>query len=452
MQNPDIQKYITALKSIKSGNFNISVPKHPDPKIEELGQLIREVGQSFSKKIEESDIIFQITEKINENINLEDVWNDIYDTVKQIIPYNRLRVTRILDDQKTVRTCWQKTDSDIVIIKKGYKTQLKGSSLQKIIESGKPRLINNIEEYYKDHPDSISTKLILQEGMKSSLSCPMYALNQPIGFLFFSSRNINTYNQHHIDMYNKLSPHLSMIVKKSRMRKQLLELDELKNQFLGIAAHDLKSPTNVIKSYLALWKQGYYGSYDKAQKMSLDVIERNADRMIMLIDDLLDLSAIESGAIQINKKIINFNELILDNYISNKSIAEKKSIKLILDINDELPEANLDANRIYQVIDNYISNAIKYSQPGTEVVLSAEVKDDILQVSVKDQGEGIPKNKQKVLFTKFGKAGVKPTGKEKSTGLGLFIVQQIIEGHDGVVWVDSEIGKGSTFHFQIPLM
>jgi len=85
-------------------------------------------------------------------------------------------------------------------------------------------------------------------------------------------------------------------------------------------------------------------------------------------------------------------------------------------------------------------------------VLSAEVKDDILQVSVKDQGEGIPKNKQKVLFTKFGKAGVKPTGKEKSTGLGLFIVQQIIEGHDGVVWVDSEIGKGSTFHFQIPLM
>ncbi len=452
MQNLDVQEYIKALKSIKNGNYDITISEQSDPNMAELGQLIKEVGQSFQEKIEISDILFKITEKVNQNINLEDVWNHIYNTVKQIIPYSRLRVTRILDNNKTVRTCWQKTDSDVVIIKKGFETNLEGSSLEEIIESGKPRIINDLKEYYKVHPHSETTKLVLEEGMQSSFSCPMYALNKPIGFLFFSSREKNTYNKNHIKMYEKISIHLSMVVKKSRMRQRLLELDELKNQFLGIAAHDLKSPINVIRSYVTLWKENYYGQYDGAQKLSLDIIERNGNRMIALIDDLLDLSAIESGAMQINKITVNFNELILNNYISNKSVAEKKLIELILNIKEELPEINIDPNRIYQAIDNYISNAIKYSPSETKIILTAEIIDEQMQVSVKDCGRGIPDDKLGILFTKFGKAGVRPTGKEKSTGLGLFIVQQIIEGHGGKVWVKSESGVGSTFYFQIPLI
>lgn len=451
MDERQLNKYFDALKNLKEGNFNFKIEPSSDPDLDKLGSLIDQVANSFQQKLERSNKLFKLTEQVNEGVNLDEIWNHVYDAFQEIIPYDRIGVARLEDEGETVVSCWARSNEQKVKLQAGYQSPLKGSSLQKIIKTGQPRILNDLEQYLEEHPDSHSTKLIVSEGMRSSLTCPMYAMNHPTGFIFFSSREKNTYKNAHVGVFQQVSNHLSMIVEKSRMMQRLRELDDLKNQFLGIAAHDLKSPINVINNYINIWKQGYYGDYDEQQKKSLDIMERNCTRMRTLIDDLLDLSAIESGEIEINREQVNLNEIILNYYVTNKSMAEKKSIQLELDLPEELPDVQADKDRIIQVIDNYVSNAVKYSEPDTKVVLGAQILQDSIQVYVKDQGPGIPKQKQDKLFTRFGKVGVKPTGKEKSTGLGLYITKIIIDGHGGEVDVQSEEGQGSTFYFKLPL-
>ncbi|HMA61949.1 MAG TPA: GAF domain-containing sensor histidine kinase [bacterium] len=451
MDERQLNKYFKALKNLKAGNYNLQLESSSDPALDKLGRLIDQVGNSFHQKLERSNKLFKLTEQVNEGVNLDEIWNHVYDAFQEIIPYNRIGVARLEDEGETVVSCWARSDEEKVKLQAGYQSPLEGSSLQKIIKTGQPRILNDLEQYLEEHPNSHSTKLIVSEGMRSSLTCPMYAMNRPTGFIFFSSRHKNTYKNAHVGVFQQVSNHLSMIVEKSRIMQRLRELDDLKNQFLGIAAHDLKSPINVINNYINIWKQGYYGDYDEQQKKSLDIMERNCNRMRTLIDDLLDLSAIESGKIEINKEQVNLNEIILNYYVTNKSMAEKKSINLELDLPEELPDIQADKDRIIQVIDNYVSNAVKYSESDTKVTLGAKILKDSIQVYVKDQGPGIPKKKQDKLFTRFGKVGIKPTGKEKSTGLGLYITKIIIDGHGGEVGVQSEEGQGSLFYFRLPL-
>ncbi len=443
---PKLTKYFTALTKIKNGNYDVKFEK-PD----ELGQLIEKVAGLTRSKLEESNKLFKITEKINGVVDLEDVWNHVYDSFKTIIPYDRIGVSRLVGGNTTVRACWFRSEADNVKITRGYSAPLHGSSLERIIETGEPRIINDLEEYYRQHPNSHSTKLILAEGMHSSLTCPTYALGKPTGFIFFSSMEKDKYRDAHVGLFQQISNHLGIIVEKSRIMERLKELDELKNQFLGIAAHDLRSPANLIKYHINIWKEGYLGEFSPQQKNTMEIIERNCDRMRKLIDDLLDLSAIESGEISINKTETDFVKMVTDYFENTKHLREEKSINVKLDIDDQIPTIKIDQDRILQVIENYVSNAIKYSNPGTEVTFKIEKLTNHLKVSVIDQGQGISPENQKKLFTKFGKAGVKPTGKEKSTGLGLFICKNIIEKHGGNVDVTSEVGKGSSFSFTLPV-
>ncbi len=439
-------KYFAALTKIKNGNYDVNFEDH-----DELGQLIETVADLTRSKLEQSNKLFKITEEINGVVDLNDVWNHVYDSFKSIIPYDRIGVSRLIDDNTTVRACWYRSESDKAKLTHGYSAPLKGSSLEKIIETGEPRILNDLEAYSHEHPNSHSTKLILQEGMRSSLTCPTYALGKPTGFIFFSSMEKNKYRGAHVGLFQQISNHLGMIVEKSRIMERLQELDELKNQFLGIAAHDLRSPANLIKYHINIWKDGYLGEFSPQQKNTMEIIERNCDRMRKLIDDLLDLSAIESGEISINKTETDFVKMVTEYFENTSHLRKEKSITVKLDIDDQIPTIKIDQDRILQVIENYVSNAIKYSNPGTEVIFKFEKLTNYLKISIIDQGQGIPPENIKKLFTKFGKAGVKPTGKEKSTGLGLFICKNIIEKHGGEVGFNSTVGEGSTFWFTLPI-
>jgi len=135
----------------------------------------------------------------------------------------------------------------------------------------------------------------------------------------------------------------------------------------------------------------------------------------------------------------------------NNFFANEKDISINLGLRDEIPLIDFDRNKIEQVLNNLISNAIKYSYPNTEINIEVEREGDFLLTKVIDQGQGIPEDEQPNIFKAFQKASTKPTAGEKSTGLGLAIAKKIVEGHKGEIWVKSEVGKGSTFYFKLPM-
>jgi signal transduction histidine kinase len=231
-------------------------------------------------------------------------------------------------------------------------------------------------------------------------------------------------------------------------QQKLLELDEQKNKFLGMAAHDLRNPLTSIIGFSQLLLNTPLDENSKQE--FLNIIHQVSNEMLFTLNDLLDISVIESGKFDLHVKEHDLVELIAYRIRLITLTAQQKNIQ----IQTQLPEKLLlffDRDRIGQVIDNLVSNGIKYSPKNTTIRVQLFIEEKQVKISVFDEGVGIPLDKQHRLFGHFSKLGSKPTGGEKSTGLGLAIVKRIVEAHGGNVGVMSEPNKGSCFFFALPL-
>ena len=451
LTDPRILKYLEVALAMKQGSFNVDLSREGTDEVAKLGTALEELARTLEKRFEEIKTLSDITTRINSGMMLHDVLNFIFESFRPIIPYDRIGCAFIEENGKLVRAYWARSDAPDMEIKKGYTGLLEGSSLQTIMNTGQPRILNNLETYLLDHPRSEATQKILKEGMRSSFTCPLRAIGRPIGFLFFSSLKPHTYAKVHQDIYVQIANQLSTIVEKSRYLQQLFELNELKNRFLGMAAHDLRSPLSTIKGYLDLFLAGGLGELTSDQHEVLNDMNQSSDMMLGLINDLLDVTAIETGNLRLHRQPTDPAELLSATQSSLRVLALAKSMEIKLDIPETLPIVKLDQARIKQVLTNLITNAVKYSFSRTVILLNVKVFEKEVWISVKDQGQGIPVEEMKNLFKDFSRTSVKPTAGEKSIGLGLAITRRIVEAHGGIIWVDSEIGKGSTFTFSLPL-
>jgi signal transduction histidine kinase len=231
---------------------------------------------------------------------------------------------------------------------------------------------------------------------------------------------------------------------------QLRELNNQKNEFLGMAAHDLRNPIAVIQNASLVLAR--YASEDLSEKQQefLKKIHDTSKFMLELLNNLLDISKIEAGKLELEITKNNYPDFIRKNVEFNRFFSTEKGISIHLVLSDDIPLVDFDKNKIEQVLNNLISNAIKYSHPNTMISIEVLREKDFIVTKVIDQGQGIPGDELPHIFKPFQKASIKPTAGEKSTGLGLAIVKKIVEGHQGNIGVESEVGKGSTFFFKLP--
>lgn len=230
----------------------------------------------------------------------------------------------------------------------------------------------------------------------------------------------------------------------------LAELNAEKNRILGIAAHDLRNPVGATSAYADLIKESIDSLNRDETIKYLNIIDSNGRFALNLLDQLLDISAIESGKIELNMALNNYVSLIHSVVEALAIFANKKKISIEIRIDAKNLLFVFDEIRITQVLENLISNALKYSPSGTNILIMVGIEDGNVVTNVADQGQGIPPEEMTKLFRPFGTTKNKATGGEKSTGLGLSIVQKIVTLHHGTIEVDSEVGKGSVFRFSLP--
>ncbi len=450
MVDARILQYRDAAIAMKNGQFDLKALNGKD-EIGQLGQALTDLGAVLEKQFDRMRTLSQITAQINAGLTLDEVLNQVFESFRSIIPYDRIGFSLLEEDGQVVRARWARSDAPEIKLAIGYSARLAGSSLQQIVETSQPRVLNDLEAYLQEHPQSESTRLIVAEGIRSSLTCPLIAVGKPIGFMFFSSMQSNTYQDAHVEFFLGIAGQLAVIVEKSRLYQQLVELNQLKNKFLGIAAHDLRSPIGVIKSFTQLFLQDYLGEVPEEQREILVKMDKSCETMLTLINDLLDVSAIEAGHLELKLYEVDLTAFLRECHAAHVLWARAKNIELALDLAPDLPAVTMEPDRINQVMNNLITNAIKYSNPGTVVTLRARRAGDEVAISVQDQGQGIPAKEIPKLFTDFGKTSVRPTGGETSIGLGLAIVKRMVEAHGGRIGVESLVGAGSTFTFTLPL-
>ncbi|MBI2600164.1 MEDS domain-containing protein [Candidatus Daviesbacteria bacterium] len=229
---------------------------------------------------------------------------------------------------------------------------------------------------------------------------------------------------------------------------ELKRLEQQKDHFLGVATHELKTPVTSIKAYAQVLQQVFYDQGDIKSAEMLGKMEGQVNRLISLIKELLDITRIQTGKLQFNKDYFDFNEMV------DETVEEVQRISPAHEMVKELARTTVvygDRERIGQVLTNFLTNAVKYSQRKNQVKVMTNGKNGQIVLSVQDFGIGIPKEKQQKIFKRFYQ--IETLGERTPTGLGLglYISSEIIKRHEGKIWVESETGKGSVFSFSIPL-
>lgn len=235
-----------------------------------------------------------------------------------------------------------------------------------------------------------------------------------------------------------------------RMEKANKE-SKIKSHFLGMAAHELKNPLGLIMTYNKVLTNTL-GSRASEEELSILKESKKATlEALEMVESLLDVSMIESGQLELNIEKSSLSLVILRSVQYNQDHANSKNIKLRTDIQEDFPSIPIDFQKIQQVVSNLISNAIKFSKPGTEIIVKlSKAGDNLAGISIIDQGVGIEEKYMDRLFLPFEKTKSLPTAGESSAGLGLTICEKIVEAHNGTIRVESEVGVGSSFHVMIP--
>jgi signal transduction histidine kinase len=228
------------------------------------------------------------------------------------------------------------------------------------------------------------------------------------------------------------------------------ELTQLKSEFVTLVSHELRTPLTSIAGYVELLLEEQGGTSAEAQREPLGIVKRNADRLLQLIDDLLDISRIEAGKVELKRARLDLVGLIREVANSLRPQIEAKEQRLTLDLGEGLPAVSGDADRVTQILTNLLSNAHKYTPPGGSVAITADGEEGLVRVNVQDTGVGLSADDQARLFTKFFRAQHHATAGVGGTGLGLAITRALVALHGGEITVTSALGHGSTFSFTLP--
>ncbi|MGQ9706516.1 MAG: PAS domain S-box protein [bacterium] len=231
---------------------------------------------------------------------------------------------------------------------------------------------------------------------------------------------------------------------------ELKKLDAVKTEFINVLSHELKTPLTSIIGYTEIFRDGLLGPLTPTQRETIKSLHTSSKRLGDLVDDLLDYSRLELGKIKMTKEKSDLNEIIQQSINEMGPLAVEKGITIKFE-KKILPPIMIDKYRITQLVNNLLSNAIKFSPSNSTVNIFEMKRGDEVEISIRDEGPGIPENELDRIFDKFYQVDMSDGRTERGMGLGLAISKAIVEGHDGKIWVESKLGQGSIFHFTLKL-
>jgi PAS domain S-box-containing protein len=329
------------------------------------------------------------------------------------------------------------------------------SVVGRVTSTGQAVVVNDTQEGgHKFNP--------LLPETRAEAAIPLRIGSRVIGAIDIQAKTPNAFQEDEISILQTLADQVAVAIDNARSFelsqqavREMREIDRLKSQFLANMSHELRTPLNSIIGFSRVILKGIDGPVTELQQQDLTAIYNSGQHLLGLINDILDLAKIEAGKMELAFDEVNISDVVSSVLSTMIGLIKDKPIQMKSFIEEGLPTVRADAIRIRQVMINLLSNAAKFTEEG-DIVVRVSLQTNAMnrkeiKVSVTDTGPGISEQDQKKLFQAFSQVDDSPTRKTGGTGLGLSICQQLINMHGGQIWVESETGKGSTFHFTLQL-
>jgi signal transduction histidine kinase/CheY-like chemotaxis protein len=434
---------------------------------QEHGELLAAFASQAAIAIENAQLVAETSRRagqlatlnriglaITSALDLGEVITALYERIRAIIPMSAFYVALYDEPGETIEFP--------LFIERGQRMDMPGRSLREnpgftghIIQTRQPLYIPDTDaEADEMTPLNI---VVGEEHTRSFMGVPLIFRGEVLGVLSAQASEADAYTSADLELLMTIATQASIAIQNARAYERLVEtaeelreIDRLKTQFLANMSHELRTPLNSIIGFSRVMLKGIDGPLTDLQEADLSSIYNSGQHLLSLINSILDMSKIEAGKMDLSFEEVRLDDVFKSVLSTTRALVKDEPIELRSEIPDDLPTVWADAQRVRQVLFNLMSNAAKFTNEGN-ITLRAEAGDEFVTISVQDTGIGIDREAQDRLFIAFQQVDGSTTRRAQGTGLGLAISRSFVELHGGKIWVESELGKGSTFHFTLPV-
>lgn len=410
---------------------------------------------NVQSRLNEVSALYELAKSVIVSNDIDDILQTVVNSLLNIFNCHACKIA-LRDGTEFMLKAVASTAAESVVAKK--QLRFASQSLKQLTESGEALYFRDIQ------PDSTILPTTSPE-VRAMLMIPLVVKSQSIGILFVESLNSNAFTNDDERLLTIVAAQVASAIENARLLQatqehatelekayhDLQSLNQLREELVDNVSHELRSPLSFVKGYVGLMQAGELGPVTPEQIDALAVIDRKSNGMLRLISDILAMEKIRPQTLQ--RQSVNLVNLI-EQAVKGATLAyDDQGIDFVIDVSDSELILDIDEDRINQVLDNLISNAVKFTKRGGTITVTCQKTDNAqINVSVIDTGAGIASDKLPLVFERFYQAHRDTSTYREGTGLGLAIVRQIVEAHAGTVHVESEVGKGSTFSFTLPYL
>lgn len=474
-----LEELEAGIKLLGHGLLTEPLPQHSQDEIGRLTHTFNQMSHTLwtrnreiKRKNHELSFFNEITRIINQSLNLHTILEKSLHKILQLMRANtgwvyifeprtrRLNLVSHLGSPPSSNQCLPFLE-------------LSGNPIGSVFSSGSPCILRNLHGL-----PEISSAAALHE-VKELLLFPLRTQKRRLGIMAIGSHSRNFFHQYDLELLTRIGEEIGVSVENSRLYSELSlkikelevvnhdlqESDRFKNLIVSNVSHELRTPITSIKTYIDLFLGGRIGNLNEMQKDKLEIVKRNINQLMLLINDLLTQARFheKKGRLK-NMEIVNIHELMDQVFTDTVEMAQAKGLEITRQATPEPVMIRISRHEIQQVLQNLISNAIKFTTKGT-ITLGLKVyqgrlpraprehpEQELLEISVQDTGIGIPREFLPKIFQRFYQVDSSSTRKYIGTGLGLAILKEIIEAHGSQILVESQVGSGSRFWFSLPVV
>lgn len=438
------EKIETLLKARYTKTPAIQVECPPVPFLKEKDGQEDSTLDDLRRRISKLTAVNEVIYDMNRSLEIEECIRRFIDKVSLILTAD-ISSLMLLDKKKNelVGRIAKGMNEEII---KNVRTKLGESVAGWVAKEGKPLLMEDMEKSAQ-----FTTKENRNYKTSSFISVPLVVDNEVLGVVNVTDKKDKTnFTKEDLDLLMSIANGAAFSIKNSMLYDELKRINKIKPEFLAMLSHEFKAPLINIRNSLDILLTDSYDSLRKDHVEFLTLAKNNIERLMRLIDDLLDMSKLESGQASMKRERVNMSKLARSIAASFKAEFEKKPIKFIVNLPPEEKFVWGDSDKLEQVFNNLLNNASKFTPENGEVEFSLEDMGDGIRLAVSDTGPGIAKCDMPKLFDKFSSLCIDKSGVVKGTGLGLSITKDIVEIHRGAIHAESEPGKGMKFFVELP--